>query len=386
MSKIRFGVAGIGTMGGFHAKYIDNGQIPDAELAAVCDPNPDRLDWAKDNLSKAVKRFDTPEAMFASKSIDAVLIAMPHYDHPALAIKAFEHNLHVLTEKPAGSYTKQVRLMNQAAEKSDRVFGIMFNQRSLPIFSKIKDLVDSDELGAIQRTNWIITTWFRTQRYFDNGGWRATWAGEGGGVLLNQCPHQLDLWQWICGMPNRVRAFCAFGKYHNIEVEDDVTAYVEYENGATGVFITTTGEAPGTNRFEIIGDRGKLIAEDDKLTFHRTRTSASEFIRESDEAFGTPETWTCQIPLSEGQQQHAEITKDFVRAIVDKTPLLAPGIDGVNSLELSNAMILSTWTDKWIPLPLDDDLYHEKLQEKIKTSTYQKKEVKTKAANPDSSF
>ena len=188
--------------------------------------------------------------------------------------------------------------MNEAAEKSGKVFSMMFNQRTNPLYQKVRELILSGELGEIKRTNWIITNWYRSQSYYDSGGWRATWAGEGGGVMINQSPHQLDLWQWTTGlMPRRVRAFSGFGKYHDIEVEDDVTAYVEYENGATGLFVTSTGEAPGTNRFEVAGDRGKIVVEDGKLTFWRLRQSEREFNREYQGGFGEPECWKIDIPV-----------------------------------------------------------------------------------------
>lgn len=373
MDKVRIGVIGIGNMGTTHARDLYENKVPNAELTAICDTNEDRLKWAKETFGENIKTFDNADALFEAKVIDAVMIATPHYDHPPLAIKAFEHGLHVLIEKPAGVYTKQVREMNEAAEKTDRVFAIMYNQRTNPLYQKLKDLIESGELGAIKRTNWIITNWYRPQSYYDSGGWRATWAGEGGGVLLNQDPHQLDLWQWTCGMPKRVRAFMDFGKFHDIEVEDDVTAYVEYENGATGVFITSTGETPGTNRFEVSGDMGKIVIEDDKMTFWRNRISERQFIKEFKGGFGAPECWKCEIPIVGKAEQHVGIMKDWVRAIREGTPLLAPGVEGIKGLTISNAMHLSAWLDDWVELPIDEDLFYEKLQEKIKSSTYKKK-------------
>lgn len=372
MNKVRIGIVGIGNMGSGHALYLQDDKIKKAELTAVSDINPDRLEWAKDNLGEGVKLFDNAEEMFESGVIDGVIIATPHYDHPNLVIKALESDLHVLSEKPAGVYTKQVREMNEVAEKSSKVFGIMFNQRTKPLYQKMRDLVQSGELGEIKRTNWIVTDWYRSQSYYDSGGWRATWAGEGGGVLLNQCPHNLDLWQWICGMPVKVRAFCEYGKYHDIEVEDDVTAYVEYPNGATGVFITSTGDAPGTNRFEITGDRGKLVAEDGKLTFWRLRVSERQFNKEYTGGFGSPECWKCEIPIEGEETAHQGITMDWVNAILNGTPLLSPGLEGINGLTISNAMHLSSWMDGWVELPIDEDLYYEKLQKKIESSTFKK--------------
>ena len=341
------------------------------ELKAVCDVRSERLDAAKQHLGESVKRFEKAEELYDSGLVDAVLIATPHYDHPPLAILAFKKGLHVLTEKPAGVYTKQVREMNEAAAESGKVFGIMYNQRTDPLYQKLKELIETGELGEIKRTNWIITSWYRSQSYYDSGGWRATWAGEGGGVLLNQDPHQLDLWQWICGMPKRLRAFCYFGKHHDIEVEDDVTAFVEYENGATGVFVTSTGDAPGTNRLEITGDRGKIVIEDNAITFWRNRTPERQFNREYKGGFGSPENWKCEIPVS-GEASHSAIIRNFVDAIQTGAPLIAPGEEGIKGLSISNAMHLSAWTDSWVNFPLDENLFFEKLQQKIANSKYKK--------------
>ncbi|AOZ94765.1 oxidoreductase [Paenibacillus crassostreae] len=366
-------------MGSEHALSLLN-HIKGAELTAVCDTNAERMKWAEQHLPESVKYYDTAIELFESRSIDAVLICTPHYDHPTLAIKAFEYGYHVLVEKPAGAYTKSVQQMNDAAMKSDRKFGIMYNQRTNPLYQKLKDLIQSGELGEIRRTNWIITNWYRSQSYYNSGGWRATWAGEGGGVLLNQDPHQLDLWQWTTGMmPKRIRAFCHFGKYRNIEVEDDVTAYVEYENGATGLFITTTGEAPGTNRFEINGDQGKIVVEDGKLTFWRLRTPEPQFNAEYKGGFGSPECWKCEIPVAEGQgEQHQGILRNFTNAILHDEELLAPGEEGIHGLTLSNAMYLSAWTDNWVELPMDSDLFYKKLMEKVENSTFLKETTASK--------
>jgi predicted dehydrogenase len=372
MSKTRIGVIGIGNMGSSHAVHLFKGEVKNAELSAICDCNPDRLKWAKDTFGDKVALFDNTEAFFNAKAVDAVLIATPHYDHPILGMEALKYDLHVLIEKPVGVFTKDVRKLNELSLESDKVFGIMYNQRTNPLYAKLRDLIQSGELGEIKRTNWIITSWYRPQSYYNSGGWRATWSGEGGGVLLNQDPHQLDLWQWTCGMPKRVRAFMSFGKYHDIEVEDDVTAYVEYENGATGLFVTTTGEAPGTNRFEISGDRGKIVIEEGKLTFWRNRIGERQFNAEFTGGFGSPECWKCEVPIVGKATEHVGIMQNWVDAIQKGTKLLAPGIEGINGLTISNAMHLSAWTDSWVDLPLNEELFHEILQEKIKNSTFKK--------------
>ncbi len=388
MNKIRIGLIGCGSMGNGHAKYLATGEVPNVELTAICDVSVDNLNRTKENLGTQinVELFCNAQKLLESGSVDAVLIATPHYDHPKLVIAALENGLHVLLEKPAGVYTKDVHRMNAIATKSDKVFGIMFNQRTHPIHQKLKDMISSDQLGEIKRTNWIITTWYRPQSYFDAGGWRATWAGEGGGVLLNQCPHQLDLWQWICGMPTRVRAFCAFGKYHNIEVEDDVTAYVEYENGATGVFITSTGETPGSNRLEIAGNNGKIVMEDNKLTFWKTDVPERQFNREFKDGFGEPKSKKIEIAIEGEAEGHKGITKNWAEAILNNTPLLAPGTEGIKSLELSNAMLLSSWQDDWVDLPIDDDLFYKKLREQFKNSTSSKDAAQNKVMGTEGTY
>ena len=372
MENVRIGIIGIGNMGTSHAIQLAKSAVPGGTLTAVCDTNPEKLKWAKENLGEQVQLFDHTDAMFEAGIIDGVVIATPHYDHPVLAVKAFAAGLHVLTEKPAGVYTKQVKEMNKAAVESGKVFGIMYNQRTNPIYQKLKDLIGSGELGELKRTNWIITTWYRPQSYYNSGGWRATWGGEGGGVLLNQCPHNLDLWQWTCGMPKRVRAFMSFGKYHDIEVEDDVTAYVEYENGATGVFVTSTADTPGTNRLEVVGDRGKITVENGNLTFWRLRIPERQYNREFTGGFGEPECWKCDVPVNGIETAHTGILINWVNAILKGTALLAPGVEGINGLQISNAMHLSAWTNAWADIPVDDELFYAMLQERIKVSTYRK--------------
>ena len=377
MQTVRFGIIGIGNMGTSHAANLYKGEVKGACLAAVCDTNPDRIAYAKENWTDNVQYFSNADEFFNNAKIDVVLVATPHYDHPRLVIEAFQHGFHVITEKPAGVYTAQVEEMNLAAKNSGKLFGIMYNQRTNPLYQKVRDLVQSGELGEIKRTNWIITDWYRSQSYYNSGGWRATWAGEGGGVLLNQDPHQLDLWQWMCGMPTKVRAFMSFGKCHNIEVEDDVTAYVEYENGATGLFVTSTHEAPGTNRFEISADRGKVVVEDGKLTFWRNRIGERQFNAEWTKGFGAPECWKCEIPIKGQMTAHVGIMQNFTDALRNGTPLLAPGEEGIKGLTISNAMHLSAWTDSTVELAtLDKALFKKLLDERIANSTYVKPEVK----------
>ena len=359
-------------MGSMHMRHFSSGQIQNAEVVAVADIDEQKRQAVRE-AHPEVSIHDTGDELIEAGGVDAIIIATPHYFHPPLAIKGLENGLHVMSEKPAGVYTKQVREMNEVAAKSDRVFGIMFNQRSRGIHRKLRELVVSGELGEIKRTIYIVTDWFRAQSYYDSGGWRATWEGEGGGALVNQCPHNLDMWQWVCGMPERVRAFVGFGRYHDIETDDDTTAYVEYANGATGVFMTSTGEAPGTNRLEISADRGKVVMENGRLTFWRSRESVSAFLKEYPGGFGRPEIWECNIPTpGDAGQEHVVVTNDWINAIRNGTPLMAPGEEGINGVQLANAMLLSAWLDDWVSIPVDEDTFYEKLQERIADSTVSK--------------
>ncbi|ANE45115.1 oxidoreductase [Paenibacillus swuensis] len=367
---VRYGIIGAGNMGMGHMNTFLSGAIQGAELTAVCDVSAQKRAEVKEKWSH-LQVFEHVKDMLHSGAIDAVLIATPHYMHPSEAMEAFRAGLHVLIEKPAGVYIKQVREMNTAAQQSGNVFGIVYNQRMNPMYRKLRELIQEGELGTIRRTNWIITNWYRPQAYYDSGSWRATWSGEGGGVLINQCPHQLDLWQWTIGMmPKRMRAFCQFGKHRDIEVENDVTAYVEYENGATGLFVTSTAEAPGTNRYEVTGDRGKVVIEDGMLSFWRLRESEQDFNQRNTQAFGAPECWKIELPAFGPSPEHAGILQNFTDAILKGTPLVAPGEEGIHGLTLSNAMHLSTWLDDWVDLPLDEDLHEAELRKRIESSRH----------------
>ena len=374
MNEVRLGIIGIGGMGSNHASSITGGMVPGLKLTAVADIRKERLEWAEKTLPSDVKRYSDGREMIDSGDCDAVLIATPHYFHPEFVIYALEHGLHVISEKPAGVYTKQVREMNEAAEKSDKTFAIMFNQRTNCVYRKLHEMINSGELGAMKRVNWIITDWYRTQSYYDAAGWKATWDGEGGGVLLNQCPHQLDLLQWLCGMPTKVRAFCHEAKWHDIEVEDDVTAYLEFENGATGVFVTTTGDAPGTNRLELTFEMGKIVCENGKLMFDKLKVNEREFCKTSQNGFAKPEMEHIEIETDGSNEQHVGVFKAFTDHILNGGPLIAEGKEGINGLTLSNAMYLSSWLDKTVDIPFDEDLFLLELNKRRKIS--KKKEDK----------
>ncbi|MCK5804483.1 MAG: Gfo/Idh/MocA family oxidoreductase, partial [Lentisphaeria bacterium] len=333
-----------------------------------------------------LKHFESSEKLIRSGEVDAVIVATPHYGHTTIGADALQNGIHTLVEKPISVHKADAeRLIAAHADKSI-VFAAMFNQRTDPHYQKIKRLIEDGELGTIRRTNWIVTTWFRTEAYYRSGGWRATWAGEGGGVLLNQCPHNLDLFQWLCGMPVAITSIGSLGKYHDIEVEDDITAIYEYENGATGVFVATTGEAPGTNRLEIVGDRGRLVNEDGKLLFTRNTVPADEYSRTTDERFGKPEVWNIEIPVKGNGDQHLGIQKNFINAILDGAELIAPAEEGIRSVELANAMLYSALLGKRVELPLDSAEFEVQLQKLIAESRFVKKTDETTGMDLKGSF
>ena len=382
MKKVRVGIIGMGNMGKYHADYLQQGKVSWCELTAVSSTTPAKLE-----KYKGLKTFDTGEKLIHSGEADAVLIATPHYSHTTLGIEAFKAGLHVMVEKPISVHKADCERLIAAAKANPKlVFGAMFQLRTEPRYKKLKQLIDEGELGQIVRVNWIITDWFRTEAYYASGGWRATWKGEGGGALLNQCPHQLDLLQWLVGMPSCVRAFCQFGRYHNIEVEDNVTVFMEYSNGATGVFITSTGEAPGTNRFEIAGERGKIVIEAGKMNFTRNEVSMRDFSKTAKTGFARPDVWNIEIPVENSPAQHATVMQNFVDAILDGSPLIVPGAEGTNSVEIANAALYSTWTRQTVELPLNSKAYEEALQKQIAASRFEKKVVATSDEDFTKSF
>jgi predicted dehydrogenase len=384
MEKVRFGIIGAGNMGTDYFKYFMGNKIQNGECVAIADLAPDKLENIKKigaemnpEATKKVSYYASGDELIEANCCDAVIIAVPHYFHPVFAIKAMQNGLHAVVEKPAGVYTLQVEEMLQEAEKhSELKLGMMFNVRTHPFFRKMKQVIDEGALGRITRLNWIVTRWFRSQYYYDSGSWRATWKGEGGGVLYNQAPHQIDLFQWVPSMmPNRVQAHCRFGQWHDIEVEDDVTAYFEYPNGATGVFITTTGESPGTDRFEIVGEYGKLVYENWKLTFYKNEVSTLDYINNAKDDFSSPKYEVIDLEGIGEYTGHCGILNNFVNAVLGKEELFCPATDGLNGVILANAMLLSQWTNGLVDIPFDSRKFYDLLQQHIAESSTIKKDT-----------
>ena len=384
MQNVRIGIIGMGNMGRFHANDLLEGKVSRGVLTAVGSTSPQKL---KEYEEKGVKVFGGGEEMIASGEVDALVIATPHYQHVSLGIAALEAGLHVMVEKPIAAHKADAeRLVAKAKEKADLVFGAMFQLRVEPRYEKIREIVRSGELGDLMRVIWIMTDWFRSEAYFQSGGWRATWKGEGGGVLLNQCLHQLDAMQWITGMPSKVRSEVGIGKWHDIEVEDDVTCYMEFPDGASGMFLSSTGETPGSNRFELSGTKGRLILENDKLVFTKNAVPSDEWCKTSKIGFQQPDTTVEEIPIPSAEDPHAVLMTNFVDAILDGKELIAPGEEGLGSVELANVMLYSGLLGETVDLPMDGAAWESKLNQLIAESTHEKKVAEVSGEDFAASF
>jgi len=378
---IRFGLIGLGNIGKVHADNIAAGKVPGGCLTAVCSRRPPSIE-----LPGGVRLFDDVDAMIDSREIDAVIVATPHLSHREIGEKVLKRGLHLMMEKPLTASKLDGERLLAIPRQDGQQFGIMMNLRLHPQMQRIKALLDDDQLGELQRVQWTITNWFRSEAYYASSEWRATWKGEGGGVLINQAVHNLDMLQWLFGMPKSLRASCRFGEDHDIEVEDRVTAFLEFPNGACGVFSTSTGEAPGVNRLEIAGTKGLILLEADTLTVQRNEIDSREFSLATDDAFGAPETTQEIFPAGEESASHSGVLTNFVDAVQGKAAVLADASEGLNSVELANAMVFSGWTDSPVTLPLDSAAYESALLEKIATSPPRKRNIREAIVDLDKSY
>lgn len=389
MTRMKIALVGMGNIGKTHLMYLRN--MNNVDLVGVCDIIKEKADFfAKENGSEPF--YDALD-MFNKLKPDAVIIAVPHYDHPAIAIAAFERGIHVLCEKPISVHVNDAVKMMEAYEQAKLKypgleFGMMFQERTFTHYRKIKDILTGGELGRLVRATWINTTMFRSQAYYNSGGWRATWAGEGGGILTNQCPHTLDMYQWLFGMPNSISAHAHIGKYHDIEVEDEVTAYFEHANGMIGHLIVSTAESPGSNRLEIVGEYGKLVYENDQLNFYRNRESMLRFSQETKLSFGHVENWRVEVPIAKNHSNgHQIVAERFFRRLENgQEELIAYGHEGIHSVMLANGIMHSSFTRAEVQLPFDTHAYEVKLKELIAGSKFVKTVQTDVAIDMENSF
>lgn len=364
---IRLGVIGLGNIAKQHIANITSGAVEHCQLTAIFSRS--QSDLAQE---LGINHYSEYQALCDSGDVDAVLIATPTMSHYEIAAYTLARDIHVMLEKPMGLSALEGEQLAKLP-KPGTVFAVMLNQRTDPVFTKMKEIVDSGVLGELQRTHWTMTNWFRSEIYFQVSDWRATWKGEGGGMLVNQCIHNLDIFQWICGMPSQITGFCEFGKYHDIEVEDEVSAHFRYPNGATGMFVGSTGEAPGVNRFDIIGDRGSLHFDFGRLTQVINQQSTSQFNRDTNDMFGMPESDSQVVEIHDKVNQHAVMMNNFIDAIENGAALIAPANEGIASLDFANAMLLSTWQNQAVELPLNRYEYQLELDKRIAQSSLRTK-------------
>lgn len=378
--KVKLGIIGYGAEGGMYAGFFKNNDErlnDNIELAAVCDNDPAKKAKVAEDFP-GLPFFDNYLDLLESGIVNAIVTTVPHYDHCVMGIAALERGIHLLGEKPAGVYTKDVeRLIETSKKHPETTFAIFFNQRTNPLYRRVKQLMDEKAIGDLQRATWIITTWWRPQGYYNQSAWRATWGGEGGGVLVNQAPHQLDLLQWICGKPEKVYAKLQYGAGRDIVVENEVNALLDFGNGATGSFITCTNDIVGTDRFEIFGTKGKIIVEDSKKLIVKQLTAPEAELSENMDMQDVMRLFMGQVNMEDYVKvteeefvtpqglQHISVLNNFADHIVNGEPLLANGEEGINGVTLANAMHLSSWLDKEVDYNVDGDLYLAELNKRI---------------------
>ncbi|KPK80563.1 MAG: hypothetical protein AMJ81_11855 [Phycisphaerae bacterium SM23_33] len=351
MKRVRFGIIGCGVIGSSHARQIVQAKAGDFRLAAVADIRPEMAE----RLGKehGVPWFKDGYALMDSGLVDAVIIGTPHYHHPPLTIAAARRGLHVLCEKPVAVSVGPARAAVAECKKRRVAMGVMFQQRNRPEMRKMKDMVQAGAVGEIFRVQMICSSWYRTQFYYDSGAWRGTWLGEGGGVLINQAPHSLDLFQWIGGMPRRVVA-TVDTRHHKIEVENTANAVLDYGKGKTGYIYATTAEAPGLEQMMVCGDKGTLVAEGGKLRLAKLNVlSIRKHLLGAKAGMRPPECTWRDVPLPNIRGSHINIIRAFVGHVLHGRPLAATGQEGINELELSNAIYIAGYKNKPVELPVN---------------------------------
>lgn len=370
MDKVRFGIIGVGGMGSGHASTMQS--VEECELKAVCDIEPEVAESVASEYD--VKCFTDHKDLIDSGLVDAVTVATPHYFHPPVSIYAMKKGLAVLSEKPIAVTVKAADAMVNTAKETGVPFAVMYQSRSKPTNQAAHKLIAEGRLGKIYRTCLISTRWFRSQAYYNSGGWRGTWKGEGGGVLLNQAPHELDLFSWFGGLPSKITAHTATRR-HDIEVEDEAAAMLEYPNGAVGYIHFATTEAPGTNLMEFCGERGKLVIYNGRLSFYELETPVQEFTDNTDQMWGSPDANEVEVPIEDRESGHIAIIRSLARNILYDEPILAPGVEGLNSMELINGILLSGNKGKPVDVPVDRDEYEAFIEEKRKSSKVDDEEI-----------
>ncbi|MAQ10247.1 MAG: oxidoreductase [Gammaproteobacteria bacterium] len=354
---VRVGVVGTGNIGSQHILLLQSGKIKGAQLAATASRS-------ASSLQTDVPHFKDYREMFSHADINAVLIATPTMSHVEIAQAAIQCGLPIMMEKPLAMSVGQAEKL-LALVPDHLQFAIMLSQRFDPAYARLKQLLMNNAIGNLQRIGWTMTKWYRPDIYYKVSRWRGTWPGEGGGLLINQCIHNLDVLQWLVGLPDSITAKVGFGKHHDIDVEDEVSAIMTFDNGAIGTLTASSGEAPGVNRLEIVGDRGSLILEHGVIDVLRADENVRTHCRTTHEMFGMPVFDREVIEITEESNQHAAVLQNFVDSLEIGSELLTPTEQGLGSLQLANGILLSAWNNETVTVPIDTNQYEARLQEKI---------------------
>ncbi len=359
---IRTALIGIGVMGKKYAKMICDGEVKGIMLTAVVCRNSDAAKWVK-ALGRDIKIFESAEKLFENPDYyDAVIIATPHKSHPQLANNAFELGKHVMCDKPAGISVSDAVKMSKAAEKSNKIYAMMFHQRLYPKHIKIKEILNEGRLGDLKRIMLVNSRYLRTSHYHKSGSWRSSWSGEGGGALINQGQHILDIWQWLFDMPQSLYADICFGKYNDFKVDDELTIQMRYKNNLTAVFMLTTGEAVHQERLEIVGNKGKILLEDDTLHIYSYSENCDDYIKTA--KVNSRENLSINeeiIKFDKIEEPYAQMLENFAGAVFGENTLIADGRNAVNPIMLTNAAYYSAWKGEAVKLPIDADEYDRML-------------------------
>lgn len=361
--KVRAVLIGFGGMGRTYAQMIYAGMVPGMELVGVCCRNASGQTLLENAFPGVAIYSDADDMAAQEADFDAVIIVTPHTSHVPLGLRFAALGKHLLLDKPAGVRAADVAALEALCRDKGVTFGMIFNNRRLPAFRRAKALLESGVLGKLHRAVWVCNSWYRSPAYHRSASWRSSWNGECGGLMLNQNPHYLDMWQWFFGLPDRVWADLQFGRYNDFLVDDAVDIQFSYDNGFHGTFISATGEAPGVNRLEIWGSKGKLTIEDGaKLFLDENELSTEEFGKINQEKFASIPHAQRRVELETVENPYQEVFENFARHLLYGDALFADGSDGLKTCMLTNAIYVSGWEERRVAVPVEPGRYEEGLK------------------------
>ena len=366
-NQVRAALIGFGGMGKIYAKMLYAGMVPDLKLIGVCSRNAQGQELLRKEFSGVEIYQDADDMASHADAFDAVIIVTPHTSHVPIGLQMVRLHKHILMDKPAGINAGEVEELVRTCEERNVVFAMMFHNRCLPAFAAAQQMLSEGALGTLHRAVWVCNSWYRTPAYHRSAPWRSSWNGECGGLMINQNPHYLDLWNWLFGMPQKVYASLEFGRYNDFAVDDAADIQFFYETGFHGTMISATGEAPGINRLEIWGSKGKLTIEDGKtLHFDENQVSTAEFARTNQDIFTVLPHKCREIPVTPLQNPYGAVMQRFAESVGGKEKVVADGTDGLKEVQLANAIYVSGWEEKRVQVPVQEQRYLDGLRRRQK--------------------